>query len=108
MDNDGRKLSSGKDYDKNLTYTYATDTKLSDDVLRKAGSAVEKNDIIPAGTMIQVSAVGKGSYKGAISGEYRITKAEISKASVKVADQIYTGNPIEPDKTELDIKVNGK
>ena len=108
VDIDGKKLSAGKDYDKNLTYTYVTDTKLSDDALRKAGAAVEKNDIIPAGTMIQVSAVGKGSYKGTISGEYRITKAEISKASVKVADQIYTGNSIEPDKSDLDIKINGK
>lgn len=107
-DVDGKKLSAGKDYDKNLTYTYAADTKLSNNVIRKAGSAIEKNDIIPAGTAIQVTATGKGSYKGTISGVYRITKADISKASIKIADQIYTGKSIEPNASDLTVIINGK
>ncbi len=108
VDIDGKKLSAGKDYDKNLTYTYAADTKLSNDVMRKAGSAIEKNDIMPAGTVIQVTATGKGSYKGTISGMYRITKADISKASIKIADQIYTGKSIEPNASDLTVKISGK
>lgn len=108
VDVDGKKLSAGKDYDKNLTYTYAADTKLSNDVIRKAGSVIEKNDIMPAGTSIQVTATGKGSYKGTISGVYRITKADISKASIKIADQIYTGKSIEPNASDLTVIINGK
>lgn len=108
VDIDGKKLSAGKDYDRKLTYQYAADTRVSKNVLRKAGSAVLKDDVIPAGTVIRVSAAGMGGYKGTISGEYRITKADIGKAAVKATDQIYTGSPIEPDKSDLEVKLNGK
>jgi len=51
-----------------------------------------------------ISVAGKGCYQGTISCKYRYAKSDISKASVKVADQIYTGNPIEPYKADLTKK----
>lgn len=40
-----------------------------------------------------------------ITGEYRIVQADMKKASVKVAAQTYTGSEIEPDKTQITIKM---
>lgn len=43
-----------------------------------------------------------------MDGVYRITKADISKASIKIADQIYTGKSIEPNASDLTVIINGK
>lgn len=106
-DVDGKKLSAGKDYDKNVTYVYDSETILEDGSIRKAGTAVSAQDIIPADTVIKVSvnAVEKGNYKGKRSATYRITQSDISKASVKIPTQTYTGKPIEPDE-EIEVTLN--
>ena len=62
---------------------------------------------MPVGTVIKVTADGTGNYKGMIEGEYRITSSSISKAKVKVAAQIYTGEEICPGKDELTVTVGG-
>ena len=100
-------MSAGKDYDKNVTYVYDSETILKDGSIRKAGTAVSAQDIIPADTVIKVSvsAAEKGNYKGKRSATYRITKADISKASVKIPTQTYIGKPIEPDE-EIEVTLN--
>lgn len=107
-DEDGRALNAGKDYDSALTYAYSSDTILSDGTLRKAGENVAAQDIIPAGTVIRVTAVAKGSnYSGTVSCFYRITKADIGKAAVTIPAQTYTGRAVMPE-NEIKIKLNGQ
>ena len=40
-----------------------------------------------------------------MQGEYRIVAGSIAKASVKVENQIYTGEPVEPGKDAVTVKV---
>ena len=98
VDVDGKKLTAGKDYEKTPVYTYEAETKLADDTVRKAGEVIRKKDIIPAGTLLRATVQAKdgGNYSGEISATYRITKADIGKATVKIPAQIYTGKKIEP------------
>ncbi|MBO4919336.1 MAG: hypothetical protein J5365_04190, partial [Erysipelotrichaceae bacterium] len=93
-DLNGKKLKVGTDYDKNVTYTYAA-----------SGQPVGANDIPDADTVITVTAKGLGNYTGTVSADYRIVKASIAKASVKVPNQTYTGNPITLKKEEITVKV---
>ena len=107
-DEDGRTLNVGKDYDSVLAYEYSRDTVLSDGTLRRAGEHVTAQDIIPAGTVIRVTAAAKGSnYSGTVSCVYRITKAEIGKAVITIPTQTYTGRAIKPE-NEIKIKLNGQ
>ena len=138
-DCNGAKLSAGKDYDRNLAYTYAEDAYVCAEndgsagnnggtgntgntmetgeydesvILRKAGSAVEENDIPTAGTAIRVTARGLGFYAGsgdaAISTVYRIVKADISKAKVKVrAKEYQNGHPVTLTEEDLTITASG-
>ncbi len=131
-DCNGAKLSAGKDYDRNLAYTYAedayvyaesdgsdgnvgnTESKEYDDgvILRKAGSTVEANDIPTAGTAIRVTAHGTGFYAGdgaaEISAVYRIVKADISKAKARVQAKEYrNGHPVTLTEEDLEITMSG-
>lgn len=107
VDLDGKTLKAGTDYEKALVYSYRDETILADETIRSAGEVVGANDIVPAGTVIVVTAMGKGNYlEGTtIQGEYRITKASITSAKVQIPAQIYTGEEICPDKDEITIKV---
>jgi len=106
-DIDGRSLSAGKDYDRNIVYTYNAMTTLADGTVKKAGTVIGAKDVIPADTIIRVTANAneKGCYYGTISGTFRIVKADISKASIKIPVQIYTGKAIEPDDM-IEVKLN--
>ena len=109
-DTNGKALSAGKDYDKSsITYTYANAVKLENGLSKKAGAIVEKTDIIPVGTKIQVSVTAKagGYYTGTAKGIYRIIKSDIKKAKVSVAIQTYTGETIVPRKSDITVTVNG-
>ena len=117
----GSALASGRDYDKNLQYTYESDTKilvLEDKMLvedeRKKGDLVEEADIPPAGTAIRVTARGLGAYAGAgtkspeISAVYRIVAADFTKAKVKVGTKDYQdGRPVTLTADDLTVTVNG-
>ena len=107
-DMEGKKLSAGKDYEKNLTYTYKNDTLLEDGTLRTAGSVLQKNDILPSETEVLVTAVGKGNYAGKLTGEYRITKESISKAKVFGPAYEYTGKKIMPGEEMFYVLVGGR
>ena len=105
VDLDGKVLTAGKDYEKKVEYTYAEKTKLYNGVIRNAGESIGTEDILPAGTIVQVTVEGIGNYTGTIIGQYRIVQTDIKKASVKVEAQTYTGSAIEPDKTQITIKM---
>ena len=117
FDVDGKALSAGRDYDKKLKYAYKNDTRLDNGTVRAAGTEVNKDDIIPAGTVITVTAfaltpTGKTpDYTGSCTGEYSFRTYDIAKAKVTIPAQIYTGKAITLDKTDasqLLVKVNGK
>lgn len=111
-DLDGKALNAGTDYEKTLLYTYKEDTTLDDGTVRKAGTVIDKKDIIPAGTVICVTVTPKGNYTGEpLTGEYAIKTYDISGAAVTIPAQIYTGKPITLDKTDpkqITVKVKGK
>lgn len=96
-DANGAKLSAGKDYDKNVTYSYeeAVTVMTSDgtSTARGAGDLVGDSDIPDAGTSIRVTVKGIGAYEGngnaAVSNTYRIVNADISKAKVSVSAKVY-------------------
>jgi len=110
MDLDGKLLSAGKDFDrKSITYVYENDVVLENGISKEAGSEVEKTDIIPADTQIRITLnCGSGSnYTGAFTGTYRIVKADIKSAKVTIPKQIYTGNEIILDKSQITVKLSG-
>ncbi len=117
----GSALAAGKDYDRNLRYTYENDTQimvLEDKALveaeRKKGDPVGEEDIVQAGTSIRVTAQGIGAYAGTgaaapeISEVYRIVSADFTKAKVKVAAKDYQdGRPVTLTAADLTVTVNG-
>ena len=107
-DLNGKVLKAGTDYEKVFTYAYKNETTLGDETVRAAGAAVDKNDIIPAGTVLEVRVSAKGSYTGTKTGEYRIAQASIASASVSIPKQTYTGQAITPDKDQITVKIKGK
>lgn len=108
-DLDGKTLKAGRDYLKSVTYTYKNDTTLDNGTVRAAGTAVDRSDIIPAGTWIVVtaSACAGGNYTGSISGEYRITRSNISTAKVTIPKQTYTGKAITLEETQITVTMKG-
>lgn len=112
-DTNGKQLSAGKDYDKNVTYTYSVLPKgqkviTADGEDRNVGDAVDPGDIIPYGTKIKVKVNAAGSnYTGSAEGVYSITRADIAKAKVAVPTQTYTGKAIEPKAKDISVLMNG-
>ncbi|MBQ8279207.1 MAG: Ig-like domain-containing protein [Roseburia sp.] len=117
-DSNGMKLSSGTDYDKNIVYTYAKDVEVTQIVnkqtiyvTRLQGEPVDKNDIIPVGAEIIATVTGIKNYAGTSSvpstqsATFRYVASDISKASVKVAAQNYTGKAVEPTKDDITVKI---
>lgn len=115
-DCNGAKLAAGKDYDKNLIYTYKERTELIDSdgnvILREAGDRIEASDIPEAGTVIRVTARGKGCYEGdgeaEISADYRIVASDIARARVKAAAKVYrNGQPVTLSGEDLTVTISG-
>lgn len=135
-DCNGSKLAAGRDYDRNLIYTYAQDVSLRDtegnEINRKAGELVAAEDIPPANTLLRVTAQGIGAYAGlksdgdngstgqnetAAGGEndapqifatYRIVAADIAKARVSAKAQVYqNGRAITLTPEDLKITMSG-
>lgn len=115
-DSNGKKLAAGTDYSKTMSYTYYEDTLVLDgslkerpEVLRRAGDEVLKNDILPVNAVIEVTVNTEGlktnNFVGEISQTYRIVAGDISKATVKVTAQYYTGDPVEPSEDEISVKL---
>lgn len=112
-DTNGKLLSAGKDYDKNVVYTYSVIPSgqaivTADNTVRKVGDVVAATDIIPYGTKIKVTVNAAGSnYQGTAEGVYSITRADIAKAKVTVPQQTYTGKPIELTEKEITVLMGG-
>lgn len=114
-DANGKKLTAGKDYDKNVLYTYTDETKvLTADgnlITREAGQEVDKNDIINANTTIKVTVKGIGAYLGdgsaTRSATYRIIAADISKAKLKVSTKEYlNGKAVRLEPEDIMLTMN--
>ena len=127
-DSDGTKLAAGKDYEKNVVCRYVDDGEVTRIIDKKtketavfnvyAGDEVNvAEDIIPAGTAIEVFVTGKGDYvsdeadPAVTSGVFRYVERDIAKGTFKVADQYYINRylkddsviPVEPDISDFDI-----
>lgn len=95
-DIDGKTMTAGKDYDKNLLYVYAADAIMVDGSMRTEGESVLLDDIPAVGTQIRVTVTGMNNYQTGdmVSTIYRIVGKNLSKAKFTVATQIYTGKDI--------------
>ncbi len=113
-DLNGVRLQPGTDYQKVFACFYEEETAVNTadggTIVRAAGDAVDKGDIIPAGTVLKVRVTAKegGNYTGTLEGKYRIVQADIASASVSVKKQIYTGQPVTLEKSQITVKVKGK
>ncbi len=85
-DASGRNLGAGKDYEKELIYTYETDTTLYNGEQRRAGEVVLEDDIPSAGSLIRVKAVGKGNYTGSISCTFKVVE---NNSWLEILSQIF-------------------
>ena len=74
-DTDGKKLTVGTDYEKEIQYTLEDGTPLT------------KTDKVETGRIIRVKVTGKGAYSGGLEGVYRITENDFSKAAVTISPQ---------------------
>lgn len=88
----GKKLTAGKDYDKNVQYK-----------LVSTGSIVS-GDRVSMGTktelLMEAVIAGTGNYTGSYTFRYRIYSDDIKTAAVgKNGNEIYTGRPICPKMT---------
>lgn len=115
VDKDGKILSAGTDYEKNIVYKYNDETmvhqfldakkKTVKRVYRAAGEVVNANDIISVGTEINATITGKGNYPGSKTILFRYISADISKASVTITPQLYTGSEIKLNKDDITVKI---
>ena len=114
-DLNGKKLASNSDYDKNIEYTYAKDTlirvksgKKLYNASRRAGQTAMPTDIVPAGTIMNVSVNGKGNYCGNTSCKFRIGQISINKATISISPQQFTGKSIKPSRRDLKVTYGSK
>ncbi|GEM_PF-4575120 len=122
-DTNGKKLKAGTDYEKNISYTYVSDTVVTNNkqtTVRYAGEPVAAADQVPAGTYISVAVTGRGNYTGTAVSTFRVLEKNMDIAKAKVTfrntngkftkklTKTYTGQPITLTKDELRIVVNKK
>lgn len=125
LDTNGERLGAGKDYDKNMKYTYdmntevenIVDKKKTKTIRRKAGDPVDEKDIIPEGTRIRVTvtvvgnnyagSAGTAGSTGTVSGTFRIVPASISSAKVTIPVQVYTGKAITLNPSDIQVVIDG-
>lgn len=97
-DADGKKLSVGKDYCKELRYFIVNDDGTESEV-----TDCTKQMTVSSGTTVRVMAEAceNGPYLGNISTTYRVVKNDIGKIKVSVLPKSYTGKPIILDKSDI-------
>lgn len=80
-DSNGKKMKAGTDYDRKLIYRY---------------DGMETGIPPQTGTIVYVTAEGMNHYEGSsVTGSYRIYSTSISKLTVIIEEQEYTGKDIE-------------
>lgn len=88
-DVNGKKLKAGTDYSKELIYNY---------------DGMEDGLLPQAGTVVYVTALGINNYEGScITGSYRIYSTNLSKLTVKIDAQEYTGKDIELSADDIHV-----
>ena len=93
-DTNGKVLKAGTDYEKELRYSYA-------------GSDSTQYPV--AGTVVYVTAIGKGAYKGSsVTASYRIFSRNISTLTVKIDPMTYTGTETEPGSADIHVYLSAK
>ncbi len=95
-DSDGKALGTG-DYEKGTATYTLIQTENADGTFTDKNELLDKDSIVPAGSVIQITVQGKGIYAGgSASGTYRILNSgyDISKATIQISNQPYTGNPV--------------
>lgn len=91
-DVNGKKLTAGTDYDKKLIYSY---------------DKMEEGLPPEAGTIVYVTAVGRNNYEGSsVTGSYRIYSTNLSKLTVLIDAQEYTGKEIELSADDIHVYAN--
>lgn len=118
-DANGKNLAAKTDYyasnDRNhpFEYTYVEDTGLANGTIRRKGEAVDENDIVPAGTLLNVGVTLKetGNYRNGgealrLNTTFRIVEEDLSKATVKINAQYFTGREVCLDKSQMIVTLN--
>lgn len=113
IDEDGKELKSGRDYDKIFEYSYTKDTNVTANgstVTRHKGDPVDKSDIIPVGTVISVTVNAKSGsgYSNKAGTTYKIIEKSIASAKVSIPVQVYTGKPIILNKKDISVSIKGQ
>ena len=99
------KVSAAKQTFNGQALSPSVTVKLGDRTLKSGTDyAVTYSDNQHAGTA-KVTVTGKGNYAGTASGTFTISPANISKASISVAAQNYTGSQLTPVPT---VTLDGK
>lgn len=98
IDTNGKALEAGKDYSRDIYYTYES-----------SGKPVLASDIIPAGTVIgvDVRVANPRCYQGTVHGTYRIVQADVSGAKVSINPQDYTGRSVRLQKSQIQVTLKG-
>lgn len=111
-DSNGKKLAAGTDYDKAIKYSYTEATQVQqlkgkEVVTRsvKAGDPVEPRDIIAVGTEITATVKGIKNYKNNKTVNFRYVKSLISKATVAVESQAFTGQEVTLKESDITVKM---
>lgn len=111
-DSNGKKLAAGTDYDKAIKYSYTEATQVQqlkekEVVTRsvKAGDPVEPEDIIAVGTEITATVKGIKNYKNSKTVNFRYVKSLISKATVAVESQAFTGQEVTLKESDITVKM---
>lgn len=111
-DTDGKLLVAGTDYDKNFVIKYAKDVTVAQVINKKTvyvvkeeGEIVDpKLDIIPVGAELTVTVKAINNYTGDIEANFKYISADMSKATVSVKAQVYTGREVKPNKDDITVK----
>ncbi|MGN0306916.1 MAG: hypothetical protein ACI4DN_01740, partial [Lachnospiraceae bacterium] len=97
-DADGKKLST-RDYQ---LLEYKVGSLPAGYNALKKGDRLEPTSVMPIGSEVEVTITMIGNYTGKVTGTYRILEAgyDISKATIRLKPQEYTGQEIEIDGNE--------
>lgn len=93
-DANGKTLAAGKDYEKEIIYSY---------------EGMENEQPPEAGTVITVTVKGMGYYaaddaaKSSLTGQYRIFRNNISKLQIVIDNQEYTGKEITLSPSDIHV-----
>lgn len=96
---DGTYLTNGTDY----TVKYQKQVENGDLV-----DVTENDTTIPVNTCMWVTVEGQGNYTGSVTKDYRIVGTSISKATIVVKAQTYTGQAITLDANDFSKARIGK